>query len=260
MNIVRALAYALLLLQQTSLASAQTGALDQSCVGETHGLNAGSIFHWQQEVRAGSEGFLEGIKLNVQGFEGCDFNLNLYRGEGPATGEPDFTTLVTNPGDGVVTPVFVDTREAAFHVAADEFFTFEVTGDPGDDIGESCDVKGGQDDPYPRGDQWEDSSGEFVENMVIDIAFETYLVDSIVLDAGVDAGGPDAGNLDAGTPDSGNLDAGAPDSGTVDVPTDSGDSGCGCHVGPRTSVPASYATFALLLAGLFVMRVRRARR
>lgn len=247
----------------TALAAAQTGTLDQSSYGETHGWNADNVtFQWQQEVQIGMPGYLEGLNIDVAGTSGCDFSFSLYRGEGPGTGKAAFTTLVVKSApDEMIERIFVDTTRAALQFEAGDFFTFAAGGDEEDSGG--CDIQGGQDNPYPAGVQWSDLEGDFTSFDSVDINFESYMLSTLPpleTDAGVpptesDSGTPDA--VDAGLTD---VDAGnetAEDAGAETTPA-SNNSGSGCRVSQGASVPSDLL-FSVIVFGM-VLVVRHPRR
>jgi len=133
---------------------AQTGVLDQvSPYGSgppvTTFLDLDPIgTRWQQEVRAGLSGQLEGVQLSLNGPAGAQANFSLRLGGGWNNSAPVFTRLLTK-GSAASEQVFVDCSAAGIMQVPGTLFVIELGGD-----GSGCEVFGtrlqGPAAMYPR--------------------------------------------------------------------------------------------------------------
>ncbi len=121
------------LLALGSPALAQTGVLDQySPYGSgppqqvlLDTSTPGTV--WQQEVRAGLSGTLEGIQLRLNGAVGAQLDLRVRMGPGWATVAPVFSSVVTKQIAGPE-QFFVDCTQANIVQAPGTLFVIDVTG------------------------------------------------------------------------------------------------------------------------------------
>ncbi|MCC7014039.1 MAG: hypothetical protein IT454_15890 [Planctomycetes bacterium] len=117
-----------------SIVHAQSGVVDQISpypgTGQTAGFNGdASGLIWQQEVRAGIAGQLEGFELLLNGSTGSQMNVRLRAGAGWNTSPVLYQTTVTQTGSsGQATSVFVDVTAANLSVVPGSLFVIEVQG------------------------------------------------------------------------------------------------------------------------------------
>ena len=116
----------------SSRALAQTGTLDQaspfSIGGGSALFNAENLnIRWQQQVRVGIAGKLEGFKLRFDGVPGGVTTVHMRLGNGWSTSPICFQTWVTKSTVGQQT-VFVDTTAANISLAVGATFVIELYG------------------------------------------------------------------------------------------------------------------------------------
>ena len=133
----------------------QTGVIDQtspygSGPPQATGLDLSSAgVVWQQEIRAGLSGQLEGIQLRLFGPVGAQANLRLRQGAGWNTGAIAFTSVLTKQTVGTE-QFFVDCTSASIPQTSGALFVLELEGN-----GSGCGVFGTHTAPpapalYPR--------------------------------------------------------------------------------------------------------------
>lgn len=117
----------------TTLAFAQSGTLDQeSPLSETgpnsaqFNIDANSLV-WQQQVRAGLGGRLEGVRLHLTGDAGATFNVRVRLGDAWSTQAPVFEMLVNKAETGLET-IFIDMTASAIALTASDTFVLEYQG------------------------------------------------------------------------------------------------------------------------------------
>ena len=109
-------------------AGAQTGTLDQSSPRSNAWYNEDASFLlWQQQIRAGVSGQLEGITLTLSGPAGSQFNVRVRKGPAWSTEPTLFETLLTNALGGQQ-EVFVDMTAANIQLGSGEIFVMETVG------------------------------------------------------------------------------------------------------------------------------------
>ena len=108
-------------------ASAQTGLFDQVSPYVAQGAGAplflvvSSADHWQQQIRAGVSGVLEGFTFTLDLTPaGAQLRVRIRVGSGWNVGPIAFETLVTKTTDGLIEEVFVDTSSAGIALSAGE--------------------------------------------------------------------------------------------------------------------------------------------
>ncbi len=116
-------------------ASAQTGILDQSNPYppppplQTAGFNGSApSLEWQQQVRAGLSGQLEGFNLFLNGAVGSTMNVRVRVGDAWNTSAIVFQTLVAKPTPNSLDVVFVDCSASNIQLAAGATFVIEIQG------------------------------------------------------------------------------------------------------------------------------------
>ncbi len=116
-------------------ASAQTGVLDQESPweglappvqGASFNLSSPSLT-WQQQVRAGVDGQLEGIELGLLGPAGAQVSVRIRAGSGWATGSALFEAMVVKATASAET-VFVDMTSAGIALTEGDTFVIEAQG------------------------------------------------------------------------------------------------------------------------------------
>lgn len=112
----------------SAAAFAQTGTLDQASpmTNATFNLNDPSLL-WQQQVRVGMGGQLEGFELMIGGPAGAQFNVRVRIGRGWNTGAIVFQNLFTKPNSGNE-PMFINVTSAGIDLNADDTFVIETQG------------------------------------------------------------------------------------------------------------------------------------
>jgi hypothetical protein len=116
----------------TGMAGAQTGTLDQSSPYTT-GANSQSFnidtstLVWQQQVRAGLSGQLEGVRFTFLGVAGAQADVRIRLGPAWSSSAPSFSTRVVKAIDGFET-VFVSMTSAGLHLSSGDVFVIETQG------------------------------------------------------------------------------------------------------------------------------------
>jgi hypothetical protein len=129
-----------------SIASAQTGTLDQVSPWAPGGQSAwfngdASFLIWQQQVRAGLAGTLEGYRLRLDGPAGAQLDVRLRNGDGWSTNGVLHQVRLTKSIAGYE-DFFVDVTGAAYSVAVGGTFVIELQGNDTD-----CGIIGSYVDP-----------------------------------------------------------------------------------------------------------------
>ena len=116
------------LLTLSAAALGQTGTLDQQSpmTNAGYNLNASSLT-WQQQVRVGVAGQLEGFELTIQGNAGAQFNARVRVGDGWNTGAILFQNLFTKPNSGNEI-MFIDVTSANIMLNVNDTFVIETQG------------------------------------------------------------------------------------------------------------------------------------
>lgn len=111
-----------------AVALAQTGTLDQQSpmTNASFNLSASSLT-WQQQVRVGVAGKLEGFQLMIQGNAGAQFNARVRVGDGWNTNTPVFSQLFTKPNNGNEI-MFIDVSSANIMLNVNDTFVIETQG------------------------------------------------------------------------------------------------------------------------------------
>ncbi len=106
----------------------QTGTLDQQSpmTNASYNLDA-SFLIWQQQVRVGVAGQLEGFQLTIQGNAGAQFNARVRVGDGWNTGAIVFQNLFTKPNNGNEL-MFIDVTSANIMLNVNDSFVIETQG------------------------------------------------------------------------------------------------------------------------------------
>jgi hypothetical protein len=117
----------------TAIASAQNGQLDQASpypgTGATVGYNgSASSLVWQQQVRAGITGQLEGIKLFLNGTINSHIDVRVRLGNGWNTGPVVFQGVALKTTSTFNEQVFVNAVGANLVIAAGNTFVIELQG------------------------------------------------------------------------------------------------------------------------------------
>jgi hypothetical protein len=112
-----------------SAALAQTGTLDQSIPRTTAQFNVGvTSLVWQQQIRAGLSGTLEGIRVTlVNAPAGSHVNFAIRAGDAWATGPTLFTANVAKPTAGN-DDIFIDMSASSIPCVAGQTFVVEIVG------------------------------------------------------------------------------------------------------------------------------------
>lgn len=120
-------------LTSAAVAFAQTGTLDQESPLSETGPNSAqfnidaNFLVWQQQVRAGLDGTLEGVRLRLTGNAGATFNFRVRMGQAWSPQSAVFETLVTKSETGLET-IFVDMTESAIALAVGDTYVLEYQG------------------------------------------------------------------------------------------------------------------------------------
>jgi hypothetical protein len=112
-------------------AFAQSGMLDQTSPESNTFFNYESTtLVWQQQIKAGIAGKLEGITVVFSGSTGGSFTLRVRLGPAPSTQPVLFQTSVVNTmGMGGTESQFVDMTAANIILAVDSLYVMEIQGD-----------------------------------------------------------------------------------------------------------------------------------
>ncbi len=111
-----------------AVAFGQTGTLDQQAPMTNAWYNIGaSSLTWQQQVRVGIAGQLEGFQLTIAGNPGAQFNVRVRAGDGWNTGPILFQNLFTKPGSGNEI-MFIDVTSANINLNVGDTFVIETQG------------------------------------------------------------------------------------------------------------------------------------
>jgi hypothetical protein len=144
------------LLVLTSVSSAQTGVLDQSSpypgTGWTVGYNgSASSLIWQQQVRTGIAGQLEGVTVHLNGSVGSHIDVRIRAGDGWNTSAVVFQGVATKATASYNELSFVDTTSANLNFAVNSTFVIELQGqdDGGGFIGNYTPPPGAAQYPEP---------------------------------------------------------------------------------------------------------------
>ena len=119
---------ATMLLALAGQLQAQTGTPDQQSPRAGAWYNVGpSFLVWQQQIRAGVAGTLEGIVLTLNGPQGSQMDVRIRLGDGPSVNPVLFSTQLTKatPDDEVV---FVNMQASAIALTAGQTFVMETQG------------------------------------------------------------------------------------------------------------------------------------
>jgi hypothetical protein len=122
------------LIMTAGLAHAQTGMLDQSSPfipqpGANTGFNAStSSLDWQQQVRAGLTGRLEGIVLQMSGAVGASIQVTVRMGPAWNTSPNAFQAIAAKSTTANLENVFIDMTSANIQVAPGTLFVIDVVG------------------------------------------------------------------------------------------------------------------------------------
>jgi hypothetical protein len=121
-------AAALVIVMGGSAALAQTGTLDQHSPASnaSYNLDASSLI-WQQQVKAGQSGQLEGIAVSLTGDAGAQAEMRVRLGGGWSTLPLAFSTMMTKTLSGPEV-IFVDMTAANIQLNAGELFVMETQG------------------------------------------------------------------------------------------------------------------------------------
>lgn len=118
-----------------SAASAQVGVLDQSNAFppappiQTASFNGSApSLEWQQEVRCGAAGVLEGFLLYLNGTVGSTMDVRVRVGAGWNTGPIAFQGVATKTNSNFNEIVFVDCSSAAIALNVNDVFVIEIQG------------------------------------------------------------------------------------------------------------------------------------
>ncbi|NUP06197.1 MAG: hypothetical protein HOW73_09080 [Polyangiaceae bacterium] len=113
-------------------AFAQVGSVDQ--VSSTGGAATSASFNrdspsliWQQQIRAGMAGKLEGIAVTIDGNAGANFSLGVRFGAAPSAQPVLYQQLVTKSVSGQQT-IFIDMSSANILLQANDVFVMEAHG------------------------------------------------------------------------------------------------------------------------------------
>jgi len=114
---------------------AQTGVVDQddpyppAAFASTAGFNgSASSLVWQQQVRAGIAGQLEGVNLHLNGALGSTMNVRFRLGDGWNTSVVLFSTVITKQTASFDEVVFVNCASANILLGVGSTFVIEVQG------------------------------------------------------------------------------------------------------------------------------------
>jgi hypothetical protein len=117
----------------TTSAAAQTGALDQTSPMDESGAG-GAQFNvdvdflvWQQQIRVGFAGQLEGVRLRFLGNAGGSVTVRVRLGEAWTDGPALFESIATMSVSGYET-VFVDMSSAVIELSVGDTFVLETQG------------------------------------------------------------------------------------------------------------------------------------
>jgi hypothetical protein len=108
---------------------AQTGTPDQlsPMSNANYNLSAATLT-WQQQIRTGIDGQLEGITLTFTGNAGAQADLRIRLGAAWSLNSPVFSTTVVKSMNGLEV-IFVDMTAANIILSIDEIFVLETQGD-----------------------------------------------------------------------------------------------------------------------------------
>jgi hypothetical protein len=117
----------------SSLCSAQTGVLDQSSPYPGTGWSAGyngsaSSLVWQQQVRAGITGQLEGVTVHLNGSVGSHIDVRIRAGDGWNTSAVLFQGVATKLTASYDELCFLDATSALVNFTANSTFVIELQG------------------------------------------------------------------------------------------------------------------------------------
>ncbi len=129
---MRAFLPLLILATGSSSVAAQSGTLDQSSTFGNTWFNGGvSVLTWQQEIKTGLAGTLEGIAIEISGAAGATLDLRIRLGSGWNTGSVIASAVATAAGTGTWERVFVDLTSAGVVLATGATFVMEIQGNAG---------------------------------------------------------------------------------------------------------------------------------
>ena len=117
----------------SSLCAAQTGVLDQSSpfpgTGSSVGYNGStSSLVWQQQVRTGITGQLEGVTVRLNGSVGSHIDVRIRAGNGWNTSPVLFQGVATKLTSSFDEHCFVDATSAGINFTANSTFVIELQG------------------------------------------------------------------------------------------------------------------------------------
>jgi hypothetical protein len=108
-------------------AAAQTGTPDQACIREFAGFSEGSSLVWQQQIRAGLPGQLEGISVTLLGAAGGHVDLRIRLGDAPNASPVVFSTGLDKATANPET-FFIDMRSASITLTVGQTLVMETQG------------------------------------------------------------------------------------------------------------------------------------
>ncbi len=112
----------------SGLAAAQRGMVDQYSPEGTVFFNEdSSLLTWQQQVRVGVGGQLEGVAISLYGPVGAQMFLRIRPGNAPSVNAAIFSTIVTK-ATAIHEYVFVSTTAAGLMFATGQTFVLETSG------------------------------------------------------------------------------------------------------------------------------------
>ncbi len=107
-------------------AAAQTGTPDQASPRQFAGFNEASVFVWQQQIRAGIAGQLEGISVTLFGAAG-HMDLRIRLGNAPSASPVVFSAGIDKATTTSQT-FFLDMRSASIMLTVGQTFVMETQG------------------------------------------------------------------------------------------------------------------------------------
>jgi hypothetical protein len=134
MNSPVRLATLIVLSMTAGFAHAQTGTLDQSSPmipqpGANAGFNTSTpSLDWQQQVRAGLSGRLEGFVLQMSGSPGASIQVTVRMGPAWNTSSNAFQSIVAKTTTANLDNVFVDVTSANIQLVPGTLFVIDIVG------------------------------------------------------------------------------------------------------------------------------------
>lgn len=112
--------------------AAQTGTLDQVSPFGGASFNVDSTtLTWQQQVRVGVGGTLEGLRFEMSAPAATTVDMEIRLGDAWSNAAPAWTGAVNLAGLGVMESLYIDLTSAAINLAANDTFVFQLTGTGG---------------------------------------------------------------------------------------------------------------------------------